>query len=570
MHYHIEPDKPLTHLLNITLSLETNGESYIVLKLPFWRPGRYEAANYSKNIQKIDFLNERGELLKYVKSDSSTWKVKCDGKILVAKYTYFAYRMDAGNSWYGEDQIYINFINCMLFNENRIMSPCEVSIKLPGNYEIACGLKNNNNCLHASSYYELADSPLIASNTLQRISFLSHNVPFEICIQGDHKIDVQKLIKDFKKFTDYQIELMGQFPEKNYFFLNQFTDYKHYHGVEHANSTVICIGPSADLTKQELYSELLGVSSHELFHAWNIIKIRPKELMPYDFGKPPVFSTGFVAEGFTTYYGDLFLVKSGVFNSGWYFHELNKLLKRHYHNLGRLNNSVINSSIDLWVDGYQPSAPHKKSSIYAEGAINALSLDLLIRNNTKDNKSLDDVIVTLWEEFGKTGIGYSVQDIVTICETAAGIDLANYFEDYVFGTNDSYQLLNSLLSHVGCKIGLEENKSILEGGLGIKYIIQENIAHIAQTYPDSKAENYLSVGDKIKTINGTKVTNDLLAELSYGKLFFEIEREHKLKTLEVEITANRYYPIPEIQKLANVSQNQEASFQKWLNVSFRD
>src|SRR5690606_21236898 len=112
-----------------------------------------------------------------------------------------------------------------------------------------------------------------------------------------------------------------------------------------------CLGPGEKLHEDELYSQLLGVSSHELFHAWNIIKIRPKELSPYRFDKEVAFPTGYVAEGFTTYYGDLFLVRSNVFDHDTYFKELNLLFKRHYSNFGRLNYSLINSSIDLWVDG---------------------------------------------------------------------------------------------------------------------------------------------------------------------------------------------------------------------------
>ena len=134
--------------------------------------------------------------------------------------------------------------------------------------------------------------------------------------------------------------MFGGFPVADYHFLNQILPYKHYHGVEHTNSTVITLGPAELLMTEGLYKELLGVSSHELFHTWNIKSIRPAELLPYDYTQEKYFRTCYIAEGITTYYGEYLLARSGVRTAEQYFQELNTVLRKHYDDDGRYNLSL--------------------------------------------------------------------------------------------------------------------------------------------------------------------------------------------------------------------------------------
>lgn len=142
---------------------------------------------------------------------------------------------------------------------------------------------------------------------------------------------------------------------------------------------MIVLGP--DDEGEGLYTDLLGVSSHELFHAWNIIRIRPQELLPYDFTKENYFTTCFVAEGVTTYYGDLFLRRSGIFDDVAYYRELQVYMKRHFENNRDAQQSLAESSWDLWLDGYEKGIPKRKVSVYHKGALVALILDITIRKN---------------------------------------------------------------------------------------------------------------------------------------------------------------------------------------------
>ena len=149
----------------------------------------------------------------------------------------------------------------------------------------------------------------------------------------------------------------------------------------------------------EKYEDLLGVCSHELYHTWNIKAIRPKEMFPYDYTKENYFRTGFVAEGVTTYMGDLMLYKSAVFNWKEFVKTQNQNLERHLMNYGRFNLSVADSGFDNWLDGYKLGAPNRKVSIYPDGALCMLMIDLEIIKNTDGKASLNSVMKELYDDY---------------------------------------------------------------------------------------------------------------------------------------------------------------------------
>jgi len=213
----------------------------------------------------------------------------------------------------------------------------------------------------------------------------------------------------------------------------------------------------------------LGVSSHELFHAWNICKIRPQEMMPYDLTQENYFETGFVVEGVTTYFGDLFLAQSGVFSATEYIKELGAVLKRHFEQDGRAVQSLLESSYDLWLDGYTPSIPDRRVSIYQKGALVALLLDLTIRLKHQHQKSLNDVMKLMWERYGKTGIGYTLGDYRTVCELVYGDSLKVYFDECIAGASPLENMTAALLSEVGLDLQIT-----LESKYHVELIDAEN------------------------------------------------------------------------------------------------
>lgn len=361
---------------------------------------------------------------------------------------------------------------------------------------------------------------------MKHLEFENSGVQFHLWIQGELTVSEDTLLNDFQAYTTKQIEVMGGFPCQEYHYLFQLLDYKHYHGVEHWNSTVITLGPSDSIKEREGYLNLLGVSSHELFHTWNVIRLRPKEMTPYRFDQENYHHTGFITEGVTTYYGDLFLKRSGVISRAEYVDELNKLLKRHYENEGRKHYSVAESSFDLWLDGYEAGIPGRKVSIYNEGALAALILDLMIRKDSDNSRSLDDVIRLMWQQYGADASGYTFEDYKEACEAIYKSPLDDYFNEIILGTTPYEQYLSKLLPAFGLSFELKSAEAKEERLFGFR-LKERKVSAIAS---DSPAFHSLSLGDELLKANGQEELNITEAnELELKVLRMGRERTISLK-----------------------------------------
>jgi len=559
MHYKFSYNNPHSHFINIELSIDTESKERITLHLPSWRPGRYEIANFAKNILNISAVGNKNKELSYEKISKDSWEVGCSNeKIVTINYQYYAFVMDAGNSWLDEEQLYLNFINCAIYAEGYQERPCTVSLSLPETYQCATGLEHfAKHEFKAPSYYQLVDSPLIASSSLREITFRVNSTNFNLWIQGDLPKTDQELIHDFERFTKRQLDAMGEFPCADYHFLFQCLPYTHYHGVEHFNSTTISIGPSNELAERPRYKKLLGVSCHELFHTWNVIRLRPKEMVPYDFKTENYHKTGFITEGVTTYYGDLFLAQSGVFSIEEYLQELNGLLKRHYENEGRKNMSVAASSYDLWLDGYQQGVPGRKVSIYNEGALTALILDLTIRLKWGHERSLNNVMRLMWERHGKDFSGYSANDYQIAAEEVYGASLQQYFDDYIFGTSPFENALKPLFEACGLSLELQESKKPEERNFGIR-LFNNKISHIAK---DSAAAQQLSIKDEILKVNGEDFSEHTKFDTA---ITLEVNRFAKIKVIDLTPSVNQHFSIYQVKPVQGKLNN---NLIKWLELN---
>lgn len=566
MNYKISYQNPNSHLVDFELEIDKIYQEKIYLQLPAWRPGRYTLQNFAQNIQKFTVLDKEGEPLAFRKVSKDRWEIDTEGQQeIVVRYNYFARQMDAGGCWLDEHQLYLNWICCAMYVEGRENDNYSLRFDLPKIYQIACALPfyQDNRGLLAESFYELVDSPMIASPSLQHKTYKCEGVDcdFHIWIHGAWRPDWGKVISQFQAFTKIQIELFGDFPCKNYHFIYQILPYQHYHGVEHRHSTVITLGQDYKMDN-ELYSEFLGVSSHELFHTWNGTRITPIEMKPYDFGQENYFKTGFVIEGLTTYYGDYLLGKSGVFSQKEFFKELEAVFNKHFGNYGRFNLSVADSSYDLWLDGYKAGIPNRKTSIYAKGSVISLILDLEIRHFTKNKKSLDDVLRLLWKNFGKLEKGYSEADYKQIVEEIAGRNMDTYFQNCVYGTLPLEKYLHDCLQRIGLKLETKPSSKLNEQFFGFKL----QGLKVIQVAPQSPAETSLSLGDQIVAVDGRKATVQNLQMLLYKKKqvvihFFRGDclTANSLKTNEIWY-GNTYHL--KVNKLIN--QEEKQNFEAWF------
>jgi len=458
MHYTISYSDPESRFINLTWHIANIHQDEIQIQLPSWRPGRYELQNYAKNIRNFSVTDLNGKQVAFKKLTKDRWLIVSQGlNELKISYEYYANQPDAGASYLCKEYLYINPVNCMMYMEGRQDEPYTLKLEIPADYIVASQLKEKGkHTLEAESFDKLADSPFIAGASLQHHSFSINNGNniIHFWLQGNHQLDLTRLEKDTRKYAEFQTRLFGEMPCKDYHFLYIIHDYIFRHGVEHMDSTVIVMGRTNETDDELFYHDLLAISSHELFHLWNIKRIRPQEMLPYDFTKENYSTLGYVYEGVTTYYGDLALLRCGVWTKEQYLDNLSNDLKRHFNNQGRFNYSVAESSWDTWLDGYVPGVPGRKVSIYVEGMIAAMIADIQLLNHSNGSNRLDQVMHHLYVHFAKKHIGYTEDDYQKSLEHFSGISFTEYMQTIIHGKSQMEQWLRESLESIGMKLTL--------------------------------------------------------------------------------------------------------------------
>jgi len=607
MKYIFSYSEPQKHLIDIEFIADRISSDETAIQLPAWRPGRYELGNFAKNIKEFFPKDEKGNLLPFHKVTKDCWKIQTKGiKELHINYSYYAVELNAGSTFLDDKQLYVNPVNCCVYIPERINEACEVEIKVPKDYIIATalkahpppegGIKSRNfppsGGLRGASYHELADSPFIASPTLQHNMFIMDGVEFNIWFQGECKPNWPKIINDFFIFINEQfVTMKGPTPTDEYHFLFQILPYRFHHGVEHLSSTVIALGPSYEIMRGDVFLEFLSVSSHELFHSWNIKAIRPAEMYPYDYTKENYSRLGFVAEGVTTYYGDFFLFRSGIYSEFEVNRVLSKHLQNHFDNFGRYNLSVADSSFDTWLDGYAEIVPHRKTSIYSEGCLIALMTDLMIRKYSNNERSLDDVMRYLYDKVhpksfpkGRTfthnttslreggWAGYTEADYKAVCEKMAGVSLDEFFNNYVYKASSYENALIECLDYIGLQLLTGKSNKYHERYYGFKISDGFPLSKVIAIYPNSVAEKAgIQLGDEIISINSHPVKNNFA---EWSKYFGQtavtliVSNSGKIRTATFTPSVEEYYKIYYVQKTFNPTEAQQTNFNAWSKRRF--
>ena len=244
-------------------------------------------------------------------------------------------------------------------------------------------------------------------------------------------------------------------------------------------------------------------------------------------------------------------------------------MQKHFHNYGRFNLSVAQSSWDTWLDGYAQGAPYRKTSIYDEGNLVAFMLDIIILKSTQNKRSLKDVCRVLYNEFGKKNKGYSENDIIKLCEEAAGISLKEFFKKYVYGTEDFEPMLNECFEYVGLEIQKNANVNLNESNFGFKAAEQNQLLKISSIAPYSPAwKAGLSIGDDVLSINGHEIKNDLNnlpQHFSNHQIELKVVSAGKTKTISVLSKRGlTYFDSCKIVFKNSVSMPQKDNYSCWL------
>ena len=566
INYSISFSNPHRHFVDFEFSAKTNGANTMKFQLSAWRPGRYELADFAQNIQKWGAFDENNQPLFFKKITKDLWEVDTLNIMeITIVYNFYANQLDAGSCYLDEIQLYLNPVHCMFYIVDRMEEDYKIELDLPATYKIASSMNKENNTLTVKGYDLLAESPIICSDSLQNGTYQVNGINFNLWFQGECKPNWKKLKKDFISFTKSQIKHFGGFPVNEYHFFFQITPFRSYHGVEHTKNTVLLLGPGNEIMDKR-YEDLLGVCSHELYHTWNIKAIRPIEMYPYNYTKENYFRTGFVAEGVTTYMGDMMLYNSNVFNWDKFIKTQNQNLERHLMNYGRYNLSVADSGFDNWLDGYKLGSPNRKTSIYPDAALCMLMIDLEIILNTNGENSLSSVMKELYEDFALKDKGYSEDDFRNICVRLGGLKVAEIFENHIYGTEDYIPTLKKALQVVGLELKEKKNPSLSARYFGFVAATEDGKVIIKKVEPNSISDkNSMAPEDEITKVNGKIIDrklSDILQDCN-EKASFTIKKKFSENLISLDF--GNHYKLFEFIRLEKANNDQLMLRKKWCN-----
>jgi predicted metalloprotease with PDZ domain len=425
--------RPADRLYDITIRFTAPADTPRLL-LPAWRPGRYLLQNYAANVREWTAGDARAW-----KDGKTSWRVDAKkGDEVTFRYRYYAGVLDAGSSFLDDDEAYFNGTNLFMLVDGLRDEEHRLTIAAPADWLIETQLpREDEQTFVARDYDHLIDSTTIAAASLTRHSFTESGARFHLVFRGDEGLDTESYVEPLRAIAKSQAQLFGGgFPFVEYRFLYHVRD--RWHGVEHEDSCSIVIRRAALLGVRpgdDGFDRVLSISSHELFHAWNVKRMLPARFSPYDYWQETPTRLLWAMEGLTSYYGDLTLVRSGLWSVNRYLAHLAQEIETLEALPAREHLSLAQASFDGWLSdpAHMHDHPNAFFSFYNKGELVAALLDLTIRRITDGAKSLDDVMRLLWQEYGLTGRGME-EDAVERA-VASVVDVGDFFARYVEGTD---------------------------------------------------------------------------------------------------------------------------------------
>lgn len=515
LHYQIEFDDYKQHLVHVTIRFLANPNQE--LWLPTWIPGSYLIREFSKHIESVKAYDEAGRMLDIKKTSKNRWRLfNTDHELMTIEYDVYAYDLSVRGAYVDQTRLYINPACVCLALDGQEQSACEVEVFLPDelkHFQLATGLASKSLVkgrftLKADHYDQLIDSPFeLADQT--RFSFETHGIEHEFVISGSHTTNIDRLKADIEKICAAEINMFGSAPFKNYTFMTMATG-NSYGGLEHCNSTSL-ITPRDDLPKSNEptepskdYQRFLGLCSHEYFHSWLVKFIRPENFANYNLHQEGYTSLLWIFEGFTSYYDDLILLRSGVISQKSYLDLLKAQIDRYLQNPGRFVQTVAESSFDAWIKFYRQdeNSNNAGTSYYNKGALVALCLDLGLRLR---GSSLDALMRRLYENT-QNGMQVNERTIFDLCKELTG---DNWIEqiNHLINTTDELPL-DQLLPEFGLSYRVKTDKSL---PLGLKLVDKpEGVLVQSARRESAGAKAGISANDVIIAIDGLKASTKLI------------------------------------------------------------
>jgi predicted metalloprotease with PDZ domain len=569
--YSVKMTQASLHLFEVSLHIENWTNTVLNLKMPVWTPGSYLVREYARHIQDFKAVSkDKQKKLLSQKVSKNYWQVETkEIDNIIVNYRVFANELTVRTNHLDTTHGYFNGAALFYFIPGWEKSPITVEIIPPNStWKISTALPAINgkvNQFQAQDFDTLVDSPFeVGIQSVYPFEVLGK--PHQYTIWGTGNIKPNKLIEDTKKIIEAESNLFGELPYENYLFILHLTN-NGFGGLEHKNSCSL-IYSRFGFQNEDKYNRFMQLVAHEFFHLWNVKRIRPKGLESFDYETENYTPSLWFSEGTTSYYDMVIPLRAGIYNGQKFLENLGKEITRFLNTPGRKVQPLSESSFDAWIKLYRRDANSDNSQIsyYLKGELVSLLLDLLIRAKHQNKRSLDNVMVQMWQQFGKSEIGFTPHQLQQVIESVADMDLQSFFNLYI----DSTEKLpfNKYLE----PFGLQLKPIVEEGGvpyLGIRVQSENNKEIIKFVEKGSPASwEGIDPDDELLAINEIRVTadqlNERLKDYQTGDIIsITVFHQDELKTLSVTLGTpqpSRY----DVIQIENPSTLQQQNLIGWI------
>lgn len=570
LEYQVAMPQPESHLFEVTLRVSGWSLDVLDLKFPVWTPGSYLVREYAKHLQNFVACDLEDRPLSWHKVSKNHWQVETvEVSDLVVRYRIFANELTVRTNHLDGTHGYFNGAALFFFIPGFDRQPIRIAIVPPKpTWSVVSPLPEiAPHTFLAADFDTLVDSPF-EIGIHRRYDFHAAGKPHSLVVWGAGNLPVEKTVADIQRIIEVEAELFDGLPYDRYLFLLHLSG-NGFGGLEHKNSCTLNY-PRFGFRHPDKYNRFIQLVAHEFFHLWNVKRIRPKELEVFDYEVENYTPSLWFCEGTTSYYDTILPYRSGIYNAQTFLNIFSKDITRFLTTPGRKVQPLSESSWDAWIKLYRRDANSDNSQIsyYLKGSMVSFLLELLIRRNTKNRRSLDDVMRQLWQQFGQEEIGFTADELQAILARVANTNLDEFFQRYILGIEELP--FEEYLHPFGLQIQSETNDSL--PFLGIRAATQNGKTTIEFVEAESPAQNAgIDAGDELLAFDGIRVNaeqfDERLADYRSGDtLMVGIFHQDELRTLPVTLAPprpNRYRLVPVAQPTAIQAEN----FEGWLGIS---
>lgn len=484
------------------------------LRMAAWTPGSYLIREYSRHVQDLSVTDGSGAPLAATKTDKATWRVDAGAaRAIVARYRVYGWDLSVRTNHIDATHAFLNGAPTYLWIDPA--SPATVELDAPPGWTFTTALAGGPTRFEARDLDELIDSPILGFGDAGRVHELTAGgrpATFAVLGRADAGVaNLDQLVADTTKIVDGYALLFGGVPYERYaFLLMLYPDA--YGGLEHKSSCALLSSPFAFATRKK-YEELLELVSHEYFHLWNVKRIRPRQLGPFDYTRENHTRALWVAEGLTSYYDRWMLRRTRLQSTKRYLEKLCDEWAKLLGIPGRFKQSIEESSFDAWIKLYRPDENSVNSTVsyYLKGGLVCLAMDLEIRRRSEGKKNLDHVLRHLWSKHEE---GFDDLGVQREFEEAVGLDLGDFFDRHVRGREDPD--LAGALRGVGLELRVKQDRDGDEKSgawLGVTTRNEHGQLLVTGTLSGGPGEAAgLYAGDEVVAIDGWRAEEKGLGE----------------------------------------------------------